>query len=219
MAKDVHKKKIFPVPAAAGTAFDAGHVNMKVIEWFKSMQQRPGFVAHTEHDRGAVAPGRRTRALAQHQKTGRIGGTVLNTGFQNAQPMQVRQAGLRWLRRSGCAPQSPPRAWCWALQSDPLWENASGATAGTGQRPRHDCRAPGFPAGHTGHRAIFLIRSRICAQMCSGLSANNEGCARRLPLSYSQWAPRRSRPASGPPHRIPHPDSPWVNTPRWRQIY
>lgn len=102
VAEDVHEEEVLPVAAAAGSAFDAGHVDVEFVEGSERVEEGAGLVPDTEHDGGAVAACRGAGAFTDHEKTGRVGGVVLDAGVENGEAVQL----------GGESPAESARVWC-----------------------------------------------------------------------------------------------------------
>lgn len=176
MAEDVHEEKVFPVAAAAGTAFDAGHVDVEFVEGGESVEKGTGLVADAEHDGGAVAARGRASAFADHQKTGGVGGVVLDAGVEDVEAMQL----------GGEGPAESAGVWC----SGGDFGGAGGAgdfdEVGFGEvflEPKTALSEDGgvaveganFLAGAGGHQAVFDAQENLGADVEGAVGEEVQG--------------------------------------------
>lgn len=93
VAEDVEEEEDLPVAAAGGAAFDFGEIEVEVVERGEGFEERAGFVADTEHDGGAVAAAGWAGAFAEDEEACGVGGAVLDSVFEDIEPVELGGEG------------------------------------------------------------------------------------------------------------------------------
>lgn len=78
MAVAIDEEEIFPGFAFAGAGFDFGQIDFGAAEGRERFVKRADFVRDADHEAGPVLAGGRAALAAEHEKSGGVGGVVLD---------------------------------------------------------------------------------------------------------------------------------------------